>query len=324
LLKEEKKEHSYGYDKLISREEVLYWHLDNKDTIMDIFKKADHIIIASDSAYLTLERTHTLFNLFKQKKWKSKAIILSAIHYVREPNLYIKKMKRDKLFCYAMPDLPCLDQVEHVPYYPLVDFEKIDSLREEKNDLSVRDQPCVIAHAPGSKKIMERNRKGTFQIIEHVDKLKRNYNIQFNLLHDMKWEDNIRLKSRSHIFIDEIIRGNKEAQNTFFVRRRKRKKNIIYLYPDKSNMYYGSVGKSGLEAMALGCFTVATSLTHKTEPYFPPAPAYFTRLKSLKKVLKKCLNHRERIALKAQKQEEWARKYLHPEFVVNNVTRHIR
>ena len=80
-----------------------------------------------------------------------------------------------------------------------------------------------------------------------------------------------------------------------------------------------ALGKSGLEAMHLGCLTITYGKGYDTE--IPAPPVAWCVKDSFREVLEYYIkNEKERIEL-AAKQKEWALKYASYDFAAQNVLR---
>ena len=259
----------------------------NKDTGIN----CHHLIIIGARALIDAAKK------LKLNSYETVAVIFSDTNCARLEKKWKPIVEKYKIFTYAMPDLIqyCYDNT--VPVFQTMTLPNININKPENR--------IVISHSPGSKS----EYKGTNYIESTIEKLKKKHAICFSSITNASWVDCLKEKSESHIFIDQITLGNNEIDQNRFHNKKK---------------YLGVIGKSGLEGMLLGCCTISGCPEFNTEPYFPCPPIVFTNYKNFKKDLEKLLEDKESIKTIAQKQHEWALKYLSPDFVAMLVTRHMR
>lgn len=256
--------------------------------------------IAEDNLIIIGMRGLERYNKLKQKIFKSIAVIFSdtnfCIHH-KWCNDFLRE--NNYITVYAMPDLHDYLSVPYIPAYQTIEIPA-------DIEISKPTDRIIISHSPGNK--AQHNYKGTKQITKIVKTLSEKHNIEFKILSDLSWKDCLIEKAKSHIFIDQLIKGNKYVGQGRF---------------GGEIPYKGGLGKSGIEAMSLGCCTITTMDEPKTEPYFPPPPMILTTLNTFVNDLEKAIIDTEyRLAI-ITKQLEWVKKYCSPEFVKMNITRHI-
>lgn len=142
---------------------------------------------------------------------------------------------------YAMPDLFgfCLSPCTEIYHYMRVN----PALIEPKPDR------ILVSHSPraGHKAKV----KGTAQIIETVEGLKKTLDFDFVLITGLTQPEAVRLKSRSHIFIDQLIYDNPHTDQNHF---------------GGKIVYNGGIGKSGIEALHCGAAVITGGIAGMTPP----------------------------------------------------------
>ena len=253
--------------------------------------ECDHLIIIGCLALVK-------YSNIKDKKFKSVAVIFSDTNFCIHHRWCNKYVKKHNIPVYAMPDLHDYLTVPYIPAYQTITLPDVE-VEKPYN-------PIIICHSPGAKG--KYNYKGTKQINEIVKSLSNDYNIEYKCLTNLKWEDCIKEKSTANIFVDQIVKGNPHMPQKRF---------------GGKVTYNGALGKSGIEAMLLGCCTITTMNQVNTEPYFPFPPILNTTYTDLGNCLRCLIEYSCERNMIAQRQYEWAKKYCSPEFVAMNVTRHM-
>lgn len=157
-------------------------------------------------------------------------------------------------------------------------FEYIDSVN--------KNESITIAHSPHS--ASKRAIKGTEIIKQEVAK----YNVNFSIIEGKSWREAIAEKSKAHIFIDQIA-------------------------PNNGDGWHGGLGKSGIEAMAVGCATITSGDCFNHNGEIPPPPIVLADENTLYDVVGELLEntkHREEIATN---QQLWVQAYLNYKFQSN-------
>lgn len=117
-----------------------------------------------------------------------------------------------------------------VPYCK--QYDKLFYHPFEWDEPYVKNKELTIAHSPYSK--TKRVQKGTDFILSVVPDV--------DVIMGVSWVESIRRKSKAHIFIDQVERVG----------------------------YPGGIGKSGIEAMAVGCMTLTSGVSIDGEIPAPP------------------------------------------------------
>jgi hypothetical protein len=158
-------------------------------------------------------------------------VILTDSHYLRNYQRLNKEFTEAGATVFAMPDLmPFRENLPTLTYLP--PFE-ISHIKVEKN------KRFTICHSPGPK--VSTNAKGTREIRAAVHLFQRHHpNTEYLELTGLSHDECLLQKAKAHVFIDQIIPENRQI-----------------------NGYAGGLGKSGIEAMHLGCYVISSI----TEPY---------------------------------------------------------
>lgn len=167
-------------------------------------------------------------------------------------------------------------------FYQPFDLSHIDQTKNEQ---------LTISHSPfGKKKYRE---KGTDQIIEAIE----GYN--FDLITGISWDNCLKRKAKSHIFVDQI---------DHYDRSKFKFRDPEYVWP--------ALGKSGIEAMHLGCCVITHGAAYDTDI---PAPPVAWCNGNFREVLAYYISHKEEREELAQKGKEWALKYASYDFAAKQV-----
>ena len=313
----------YDFESLSKDLGYYYWIDKDYEIIVKNLLMADHLIVVSDSAWKYLKKIMKSEVFLKiQKKFglksnrKTTALVCTAGGYLRDHRSWNKMMIKHNIQPYIMPDLFGREEIDHIPYYHAVDVSLLDSLSggaiypdSKKN--------FIISHSPGDSYRIKNNIKGTKQIIEAVDMVSRKYpHVSLKIIKNKSWKECIKIKSLSHIFIDQVIKGNKSAQKFY----NSHSKNVRY---KGKKIYEGGLGKSGLEALPLPCVTICGGSNPHTEEFFPSPPINFI---SASEIYEKIIYYVENEDVRrdhSRKERDWSIKYLNSEFISKHLTRHI-
>ncbi len=249
----------------------------------------DHLLIIGMRAFKA-------YSKLKNKNFKSVAVIFSDTNFCKYHKWCNDYAEANNIPIYAMPDLHDYLRIPYIPAYQTITLPKIHI--DKPNDR------ISICHSPGAKGAF--NTKGTNQINYIIKKLQKKYPIEYKDLRNYDWEECIKAKSRAHIFIDQLTKGNPFIDQMRF---------------GGKIPYKGALGKSGIEGMMLKCCTVTTMDEPLTEPYFPPPPVILTNYQEFEYDIDKLIT--DGFRLRADRQKEWVDKYCSPEFVSQHLTGHI-
>lgn len=156
------------------------------------------------------------------------------------------------------------------------DYDKLYYMPFQWDLPVVKHDVFTIAHSPYDETKMAL--KGT-EIIESVGDI--------DVIMGLSWMESIQRKSRAHMFIDQIS--------------------------ERESRYKGGIGKSGLEAMAVGCLTFTSGVPVEGEIPAPPV-IWVDRYTLAHKLVKHISNGFEK---KAKEQKLWADTYLNYNFQSN-------
>ena len=170
-------------------------------------------------------------------------------------------------------------------------IKKLDLYYQYLPTPEIKCRKIGVAHSPGLK--LETDEKGTSLIKNVCEEL----GMPLNIISGKVWNDCLKEKAKAEIFIDQVIDF--------------KKCNELNLRDN----YFGGIGKSGLEAMKLGC-VVITSGQIVGNAKLPKAPVIIVDNEDeLKETLKGLTNIKEI----AKKQKAWADKYTGLKYVLNKI-----
>jgi hypothetical protein len=249
----------------------------------------DHLIVVGCAA-LRLAAKY-----IERGAYKTLGVVFSDTKCCTDSKWWNQFVKKNKIAVYMMPDLAQYAEVPFVPCYQALIMPEISI---------VKNEILTICHSPNKKGIW----KGTQAIRQIVKELQKDYDFNYVEIVGKTWRETLEIKSRAHIFIDQLTYGNPEIPQKRF--------------GGKIN-YNGSLGKSGLEGMFLGCYTITGAKEVKTEPWFPTPPCVWCGYQNFKSSLEYVISNGRNYRTGTAGMQEWARKYASPEFVTANLTRHI-
>lgn len=155
-----------------------------------------------------------------------------------------------------------------------------------------KNKHLTIAHSPFVKaKFRE---KGTEKIMDATI----GYNL--DLITGVSWKECIERKAKAHIFIDQVDHYDRDKFKF---------KSDDYIWP--------ALGKSGLEAMHLGCLTITYGKGYDTD--IPAPPVAWITPETFRQVLHYYINNPEETARKGELSRQWALKYATYDFAARNV-----
>jgi len=250
--------------------------------------RADHLIIIG---YAALKE----FSHFNHK-YKSVAFIASESTICRKYEWVNEFLKRKDIPTYSMPDLMKYLTVSAIPVYQTVTVPEFYR----------GGGKLTINHSP--RDADKRKYKGTALITRVLNELKQKYDFHFMVTSNQPHLVSMRMKVISNIFIDQVIYRNIEVPQD-------RWGGVI--------AYDGGFGKSGIEAMLLGCCLVTGGVPYDTSKYFPPPPVVWTSGVDLKNDIEKLITDKPYRLKITEDQKIWAQAYLNPHFVAKHITRHL-
>jgi hypothetical protein len=232
------------------------------------------------------------------RSFKTTAFIASESTLCRKREWVNQFLSANKIFTYSMPDKQKFLTVETIPAYQTITVPRIE---RKKNDR------IFIAHSSRNKD--KYNTKGSAFIEETINALKKDYDIDFSLIMNVSHKESMRIKSAVDIFVDQLIYGNSAVPQDRW---------------GGHILYDGGLGKSGIEAMLLGCCVVTGGPEPDTNPYFPPPPVKWTDKDNFEMDIRTLIEDEDYRIAKAKQQQLWANRYLHPKFVAKHITQHIK
>lgn len=272
--------------------EIVYWRKD-KARVAKLIDEADALIVV---ATISLRYLMEIVG-FRNLRSKPIAIVIGDSHYCNNNKFFNNIFRENGLYVFMMTDKYhfCDDDIKLRPYFPPAE---LGGLAVPKFDR------LTVTHLPGTK--YELNEKGTKELIELFKKIEgERSDVDLKVHTKLNWKECIKIKAQSHIFVDQIIKNNKNAGEMRY----------------KSGLIYeGGLGKSGLEGMLAGTLTIASGSPIDTEPYFPKPPVVWADYFTIEAVLKSWLDFKA-VEEKAQEQLEWAKAYINPDFVAEYILR---
>ena len=204
-----------------------------------------------------------------------KSVVITDSHYLEYTDEIDKIIKDNNIEVSCMLDLWYLCKHEKRVY-----FQPFDQLRLSNK----KNKKLTICHSPSVKVFS--NQKGSAQIKTAVERAIGKKNIHYECITSDTWSGTMEKKSKSHIFIDQLVISNH--------------------YQHKG--YVGGIGKSGIEAMLLKCLTISCGTPIDTDV---PAPPYVVAntVDELAQKLKYYIENKKERELIITKQYEWAKKY---------------
>jgi hypothetical protein len=201
------------YDR-ISKDEIVFI---NRQNLKSYVEKSELLVVCSPVTINTI--LHKVDSNFSKllKIIKNKVIFITGTEYIKNYkgwNHSLDYMGFDKRFCEA----------EMIKLNPSKNLFLPHPM--EYNIPIIKNSRITISHAPGLK---ERPvKKGTPIILSVIDKLKQKYDFDYDHIVGVPFNECLKRKSKSHIFIDQI------------------------------NPKVGGIGKNGYEALSLNCITLSS------------------------------------------------------------------
>ena len=169
-------------------------------------------------------------------------------------------------------------------YYQPFDLSHIATRKSEQ---------LTIAHSPfGPMKYRE---KGTEQILSTCAKI----GVKLDLITGVNWDMCLNRKAKSHIFVDQI---------DHYDRHKFAFRDPQYVWP--------ALGKSGIEAMHLGCCVITHGKGYDTDI---PAPPVAWCNGNFQEVLKYYIKNEKERKEMAEEGRKWALRYASYDFAARNV-----
>lgn len=283
---------------------VFYFRKDRKK-IKTMLKECDAIIV---SASISLRYLMEIVG-FKNLQSKPIILLIGDSHYCNNCNKFVKPLlgrvdggfnklfKENGIKIFLMPDKYQFYDGSPIPYFP--------PIKISKSNIFPKNKELTVLHLPGSSH--KQYEKGTSEILETFERIKaERSDVNFVVPPKIDWKNCMKLKSQSHIYIDQLVKGNDNAGN--------------WRYRNTSGIIYdGGLGKAGIESMYVGALTMASGNDIDTEPYFPKPPVVWVDRNSFEHVLRGCLLDEQGMYYTIKKQVDWARTYTTPKFVAKMI-----
>jgi hypothetical protein len=213
--------------------------------------------------------------LLQYIKRKRVRVILTDSYY-RENCVKLNKLLKPYIV-YCMPELMQFYDGEYRTFYPPF----------ERNGINVRKNgKLTIAHSPFDTHKIEM--KGTELIEQAIQNIRQNIDVEYDRITGVPWQECMKRKMRAHLFVDQVIEFN--------------------------DGYCGGLGKSGIEAMGLGCVTLSSG-DFGIKDLIPPPPVVEITPDILYGVLLRLIQDVELRNKFGQDQSDWMRRYASYEFV---------
>jgi len=214
-------------------------------------------------------------------------VILTDSHYLKNYERLNAEFDAAAVNVMAMPDLMPYRQCRPTSiYYPPFN---LCNRKQKKN------KHFTICHSPGPKAAT--NEKGTLHIREQLQRfVHKNPGAEYIEITGKTHSESIEIKRKAHVFIDQMVPPGA-----------------------KPNGYAGGLGKSGVEAMQLGCYTITNRTEHGN--YLN----YFDQEKeTLADHLQHVYNNRKELRNRAKAQKGWSQHNTTFDMVALNVLRTIQ
>jgi len=190
---------------------------------------------------------------------------------------------------YIMPDIKEFCSVDYKPIYQYIKLD--ENLKQKKQN------KLLITHSPRNQ--IKQDKKGSNLIVSIINKLKKKHDFDFKQVTGLSMTEAISEKSKSHIFIDQLIYKNNGIKQKNF---------------GGKIVYNGGLGKSGIEAMLLNCVVITGGVNPKTEQFFDTPPITWSSADSFYDDLEKLITDEELRNQQISNQNSWLDKYMNQEF----------
>jgi len=233
-------------------------------------------------------------------RYRSIAVIFSDSLCAKYCNEWNILTHHHRITVYIMPDLAQYSRGKYIPAYQTINIQNINTNKAKEG--------LIIAHSPrDNSKVIA---KGSLAITRTINDLKKKHDFEYISITKKPYHACLHIKSQAHIFIDQLINGNPEVPQERWGRRQLK--------------YKGGLGKSGIEAMLMGCCVITGGEEPDTNDYFPSPPVVWTSYEYFSMDLERLIEDPDYRIKKAEDQKEWAEKYTSAEFVAKHVTQHLR
>lgn len=296
--------YKYGPDDV----KPIYYHQDPQ-RVKQIINDCDMIIV---SASVSLRYLMSIVG-YKDLSKKPIAVLIGDSHFCNNCNQFVKPLmgrteggfnallKENGVKGFVMPDKYQFCDFDPIPYFPPIEIPKEYIFPKHKG--------ITVLHLPGS--VHKQYEKGTSEILDVFERIKaERSDIRFLVPPQMDWKNCVKLKSQCHVYVDQLVKGNKDAG--------------VWRYRNTSGIKYdGGLGKAGIESMYVGALTMASGNDVSTLPYFPRPPVVWIDKTNFEHVLRSALNT-ESMYYALSNQIKWARKYATPDFMAKHILENMK
>jgi hypothetical protein len=248
-----------------------------------------HWIIVAGESYAEL-RNHYLWSNRPERV----SVVLTDSYYVNNHDRLNEEMLLDNIEVHAMLDL--IQYRDNLP--TTVFWQPFNNLTEPARTFNGFCQPhkapaLTICHSPSFK--YKSDKKGSKCIAQAVANIQNGSSlVDYLLLTDLPWQEAIKAKSISHIFIDQMV--------------------------DRPE-YTGGLGKSGLEAMLLGCLTITSGVSKDADNHTATNPPVIRSTpQNLEETLRQWISASPIVfSARISAQRNWAEKHTSYKTVADNL-----
>ena len=248
-------------------------------------KEGDHLIIVS---CITWDRIKLFFGSYGWKRllrnYGKVHIIITDGRFARYPEQYNPQFEGIDVLTTACKRHFRGDLPTKTYYQP---FDLRDIWKEKYTKLTVAHSPFVPA------KFRE---KGTVDIKRIVGLL----DVDLDIITGVSWDECLRRKAPAHIFVDQIDHYDRDKFKF---------RDPDYIWP--------ALGKSGIEALHLGCAVITYGAKHDTE--IPAPPVAWVTKDTFEETLLRLVNSPDERDRLAHNGTDWALKYASYDYAARNV-----
>ena len=275
---------------------------DDPEGVVDAVQRADVLLFAgTPSVWKFFERfiyyhPHAAFGS-DPYAWLAKrqtATFVTDSWFYEDPPRYNRMLQDTGGVVFMMPDLEPYYEglIPPVPYYQPVETPKVP-----------KADRLTICHSPGGK--ADSDLKGSRAVARVIGQLREEHTFDYQVLSGLSHAQCLQAKGRAHLFIDQMV--DRPAGDGF-------------------PRYRGGLGKSGLEAMRMGCVVVTSGDPPDLPGALADPPVAWVRGAA---ELYRCLAHvlplwgTERWREMYKESYAWAKQYTDPEWVARHVVEHL-
>ena len=262
----------------------LYRALSRKDDVTAVFKEKDEKgfcrKIPYQIGYHNIPRNADEYIVVSGEAFidtetvipKNSRVILTDSYYLNNYERVNTTLNGHIVYC--MADLQKYMDKESRVYYPPFEY----------NEEPVKNENLTITHSPYSdhKRVL----KGTEHIEDALEDLSLVAEFDVDIIEGKKWVEAIQRKSKAHLFVEQLA--------------------------DRGNGYNGTLAKSGIEAMAVGCMTFTSGYNYHNG--IPMPPVEWIDFDTIYDKLLYYINNTDKREERIVEQKQWVKEYLNYEF----------